>query len=125
MQRARGGEQARARHRGGSFEGGAHTASVDDVVRWGTSGGAAVLGLPGLGAIEPGQAADIAVYALDDPRYFGLHDAAIGPVASGGRPTLRLLTVAGAALVENDVVRGVDLGELAHQARQAVRRLTA
>jgi hypothetical protein len=65
------------------------------------------------------------VYALDDPRYFGLHDAAIGPVASGGRPTLRLLTVAGAALVENDVVRGVDLGELAHQARQAVRRLTA
>jgi cytosine/adenosine deaminase-related metal-dependent hydrolase len=125
MQRARGGEQARARHRGGSFEGGAHTASVDDVVRWGTSGGAAVLGLPGLGAIQPGQAADIAVYGLDDPRYFGLHDPAIGPVASGGRPTLRLLTVAGAALVENDAIRGVDLGELAHQARQAVRRLTA
>lgn len=123
MQRARGGELARARHRGGDVEGGAGAASVDDVVRWGTSGGATVLGLHGVGAIQPGMAADIAVYGLDDPRYFGLHDVAIGPVASGGRPTLRLVTVAGVPLVEGDVVKGVELRELGALAKEALQRL--
>lgn len=125
MQRARGGEAALATHRGGTYEGGAHTASVEDVVRWGTRGGAAVLGLEDVGALRPGMAADLAVYALDDPRYFGLHDVAVAPVASGGRPTLRLLTVAGRALVDADVVPGLDLATLAHDARAAVRHMMA
>ncbi|GGY16452.1 amidohydrolase family protein [Massilia dura] len=123
MQRARGGQDARPAHRGGTFEGGADAATVEDVVRWGTGGGARVLGLSGLGTLEAGMAADIAVYALDDPRYFGLHDIAIGPVASGGRPSLRLLTVAGKPVVEHDTIPGLDLRELAHDARAAVAKL--
>ncbi len=58
------------------------------------------------------MAADIALYALDDPRYFGLHDVAVGPVASGGRPALKGLWVNGQRVVEDDVLRGVDLGDL-------------
>jgi cytosine/adenosine deaminase-related metal-dependent hydrolase len=84
-----------------------------------------VLGLDDVGALRPGMAADLAVYALDDPRYFGLHDVAVAPVASGGRPTLRLLTVAGRTLVDADAVPGLDLAALAHDARAAVRHMLA
>jgi cytosine/adenosine deaminase-related metal-dependent hydrolase len=85
MQRARRGELARSRA-SGNTEGGADAARIEDVVRWGTAGGAAVLGMDAIGTLEVGKAADIAIYQLDDPRYFGLHDIAIAPVASGGRP---------------------------------------
>lgn len=123
MQRARAGELARPAYAGGEHEGGAHAASVEDVVRWGTSGGARVLGLAGLDGLRPGMAADVAIYSLDDPRYFGLHDPAIGPVASGGRPHLKCLLVAGRAVVEDDIIPDVDLKELGARARSATRRL--
>lgn len=123
LQRARRGHAARPVFEGGRFEGGADAASVEDVVRWGTAGGAAVLGLDAVGALRPGMAADLAIYRLDDPRCFGLHDPAIAPVASGGRPALRALIVAGRVVAEHDAIPGVDLAELGAQAREAVRRL--
>jgi 8-oxoguanine deaminase len=126
MQRARGGEAARAVHRGGAGEVGAEAASVEDVVRWGTAGGARVLGLDAIGRLAPGMAADIAIYALDhDPRHFGLHDVAIAPVASGGRAHLRALLVGGQRVVEHGAIPKLDLAALASQARAAVRELQA
>jgi cytosine/adenosine deaminase-related metal-dependent hydrolase len=126
MQRARGGEAATAVHRGGAGEAGARDASVEDVVRWGTSGGARVLGLDDIGKLEPGMAADLAIYALDrDPRHFGLHDVAIAPVASGGRAHLRALLVAGRRIVEHGAIPDLDMAELARAARAAVRELQA
>ncbi len=120
LQRARKGELAQPKYAGGRFEGGADAASIEDVVRWGTAGGAQVLGLNDLGTLEVGKAADIAIYRLDDPRYFGLHDRAIGPVASGGRASLRALLVGGRRVVTDDQVPGVDLMELGRQASAAV-----
>jgi len=111
-QRARRGMLAQPTYRGGSFEGGADAASVADVIHWGTAGGAQIMGLDEVGKIAVGYAADIAVYRLDDPRYFGLHDPAIGPVASGGRPSLAALFSAGRQVVVNDQIEGVDLKEL-------------
>lgn len=104
---------------------GAGAVTVEDVIHWGTRGGACVLGIDNIGAIEPGRAADLAVYDLAEPRYAGLHDPAIGPVASGGRPKLRLLTVQGRVVVENDAIPGLDLPRLLARAREAVRRLSA
>jgi 8-oxoguanine deaminase len=124
-QRARRGEQALPAYAGGTFEGGADAATVEDVVRWGTTGGAKVLGLAGLDGVQVGQQADIALYRLDDPRYFGLHDPALGPVVAGGRPYLKCLLVGGRAVVEDDRIPGVDLVELGRQARTAVRALLA
>ena len=126
LQRARAGEASRAFCHGGHGEHGAQAATVEDVVRWGTSGGARVLGLPGIGTIAPGQAADLAIYALDrDPRYFGLHDLATGPVACGGSAHLRALLIGGRTVVRDGSLPGVDLGELAHAGRAAVRTLLA
>ncbi|WP_443115111.1 amidohydrolase family protein [Herbaspirillum seropedicae] len=123
MQRARRGQEATPSFRGGHFEGGADAATVEDVVRWGTTGGARVLGLDALDGLQVGQQADIALYRLDDPRYFGLHDPAIGPVASGGRPFLKAMWVGGRAVVREDAIPGVDLAELGAQARQAVKKM--
>lgn len=127
MQRARAGEAATALHRGGRGEAeAAACATIEDVVRWGTAGGAQVLGLPAIGTLIAGQAADIAVYALDrDPRYFGLHDPAIGPVASGGRAHLKVLLVGGREVVRDGELPGVDIAEVGRQARAAVARITA
>jgi cytosine/adenosine deaminase-related metal-dependent hydrolase len=98
--------------------------TVEQIVRWGSACGAQVLGFEGVGTLEVGQAADFAVYALDEPRYFGLHDPALGPVVSGGRPTLRWLVADGAVVVEDDAIPGLDMAELQAQARAAVARLT-
>ncbi|WP_298924247.1 amidohydrolase family protein [uncultured Ramlibacter sp.] len=127
MARARAGEAAVALHRGGQGENNAAAAAtVEDVVRWGTAGGAKVLGLDAVGTLAPGQAADIAIYSLkDDPRYFGLHDPAIGPVASGGAAHLKSLLVAGREVVRDSSLAGVDLQALGRQAREAVARLAA
>jgi cytosine/adenosine deaminase-related metal-dependent hydrolase len=123
MQRARRGQQAQPQFRGGRFEGGADAATVEDVIRWGTTGGARVLGLDALDGLQVGQQADIALYRLDDPRYFGLHDPAIGPVAGGGRPYLKALLVGGRSVVSEDAIPGVDLAELGRRARQAIAQL--
>ena len=109
---------------GGTQPGGhAGAMSVEDVVHIGTAGGARVLGLPGVGTLQVGMAADIAVYDLDQPRHFGLHDPAIGPVASGGRPTLRALLVQGRVVVENDTIPGLDMAQLRAEAQAFVKTM--
>jgi cytosine/adenosine deaminase-related metal-dependent hydrolase len=97
--------------------------TVEDVVRIGTAGGARMLGLDGVGTLAVGQAADLAIYDLDQPRYFGLHDPAIGPVASGGRPTVRAVLVQGRLVVENDRIPGLDMAQLRHDAQALVRSM--
>jgi cytosine/adenosine deaminase-related metal-dependent hydrolase len=97
--------------------------TVEDVVRIGTAGGARMLGLDGVGTLAVGQAADLAIYDLDQPRYFGLHDPAIGPVASGGRPTVRAVLVQGRVVVENDRIPGLDMAQLRHDAQALVRSM--
>ncbi len=109
----------------GGTQPGGHAAAltVEDVVHIGTAGGARVLGLDGVGSLQVGQAADIAVYDLDQPRYFGLHDPAMGPVVSGGRPTLRALLVHGRMVVEHDRIPGLDLAQLRADAQALVNTM--
>ena len=109
----------------GAGEAGADAVMVEDVVHWATAGGARVLGFEGVGTLEVGAAADIAVYALDEPRYFGLHDPLIAPVAGGGRPKLKWLLIDGEVRVQDGAIPGFDMAELAAQARATVRALAA
>jgi len=126
MARARGGCEAVAHYRGGQGEADAASTTVEDVVRWGSAGGAQVLGLDAVGTLEVGQAADFSIYGLDrDPRYFGLHDPAIGPVASGGNADLRYLFVGGKEVVRDGRVPHLDVIELGRQSRDAVKALLA
>jgi len=103
---------------------GAWSTTVEDVVRWGSAGGADLLGLADVGTLEVGRQADLAVYSLDDLRYAGLHDPAIGPVAAGGAARLKHLFCAGREIVRDGGIPGLDRAALLREARQAVRRMT-
>ncbi|HCB2572766.1 TPA: amidohydrolase, partial [Klebsiella pneumoniae] len=89
----------------------------------GSAGGAQILGLAQSGTLQVGMQADLAIYRLDDPRYFGLHDMAIGPVACGGRAALKALLLNGRPIVEDDAIPGLDLDAMRHDALAAVRTL--
>jgi len=107
----------------GRGERGADIVTAERVLHWGSSSGARMLGFEGVGSLAVGQAGDFAVYDLDQPRYFGLHDPAIGPIVSGGRPRLQWLLVNGRVIVEDDAVRGLDMAALRAEANMAVRTL--
>ena len=122
MHRAHAGAATRPRP-DGAGEAGADSVSVEQVVNWASDGGARVLGFDGVGTLAVGQAADLAVYDLDSPRYFGLHDMAIGPVVAAGRPRLKWLLAAGRVVVEDDAIPSVDMAALRAEAAADVMRL--
>jgi cytosine/adenosine deaminase-related metal-dependent hydrolase len=101
--------------------GGPGAATVEDVIGWGTRDGAKLLGLDAVGVLAPGYAADIAIYDLDDARFWSLHDRAIAPVATGVRPRLRYMLVGGRVVVENDRVLGIDAGVIRARVEKALR----
>lgn len=124
VHRALAGSRSRARPDGRGEEG-ADATTVGQVLHWATAGGARVLGFEGVGSLQVGMAADLAVYDLDAPRYFGLHDSAVGPITCAGRPRLKWLLADGRVVVEGDAIPGLDLAELRAHARRAVAGLSA
>src|SRR5262249_49429850 len=95
---------------------GASAVTVAPVVRWAAVNGARVLGLEDGGVIAPGKLADLAIFDLSHPRYFGPHDPLIGPVVSAGDAHLRHLIVGGCVVVSDDTIPGIDLAQLRHDA---------
>jgi cytosine/adenosine deaminase-related metal-dependent hydrolase len=104
---------------------GATATTVEDVVRWASAGGARVLGFEDSGVLAPGKLADIAIFDLSHPRYFGLHDPLLGPVAGAGTVHLRHLLVGGRKVVDNGNIPGIDLAQLRHDAACVVSRIAA
>ncbi|WOI55804.1 amidohydrolase family protein [Palleronia sp. LCG004] len=103
--------------------GGAGAVRAETILHWASAGGARVLGLDAVGTLEIGKAADIAIVDLSHPRYLGQHDAAVGPVVSGGGLTLRHAFVAGREIVTDGVPAGLDLGALGDDARRVTERM--
>jgi len=89
---------------------------IEDVVRWASINGARVLGFEDAGVIAPGKLADLAIFDLSHPRYFGLHDPLLGPVAAAGTPNLRYLIIGGRIVVDNGDIPGIDIAQLGHDA---------
>jgi cytosine/adenosine deaminase-related metal-dependent hydrolase len=104
---------------------GADAVTAEDVVHWATAGGARVLGLPHIGTLAPGQQADIAIFNLDQPRHFGMHDPMIAPVTCAGSASLRALLIGGRMVVENGVIPGLDIQKLKFDAARVVARMAA
>ena len=104
---------------------GSDAVTAEDVVHWATAGGARVLGLPKIGTLAPGQQADIAIFDLNEPRHFGMHDPMIAPVTCAGSAHLRYLMVGGRIVVENGAIPGLDIAKLRSDAARVVTRLAA
>jgi cytosine/adenosine deaminase-related metal-dependent hydrolase len=104
---------------------GAGAVTIEEVVRWASANGARVLGYDDAGTIAPGKLADLAIFDLSHPRYFGLHDPLLGPVAAAGSAHLRYLLVGGRTVVDDGAIPGLDLAKLRHEASRVVARLAA
>jgi 8-oxoguanine deaminase len=95
-----------------------------DALRWATTGSAACLGRADLGAIAPGKAADLALFALDEPRFSGAGDPLAALVICGAHRAERVM-VDGRWVVEDGAIPGLDLAALMaehHAAALAVQR---
>lgn len=102
----------------------AGVAAIDPALalHWATAGGAATLGLPAVGALRPGMAADIVLFDLAAPRNMGLHDPALAPIVTGAAQVRHSL-VGGRFVVRDGRLPGLDLGALAEDAARVTARL--
>lgn len=102
--------------------GGADAITAEEVLRMGTQGGAQILGLDAVGTLVPGQAADIVVLPLSEPRQWGLHDVAMAPVVSGAARPSHVLCH-GRVVLDQGQIPGLDMAQLRADAQQAVRAI--
>ncbi len=101
---------------------GAAAVSHEDALRWGTAGGARVLHRPDLGTLAPGQAADIALFDLEAPRFSGSGDPVAALVLCGAH-RVRHLMIGGEWRVIDGDMTGVDLARLRAQHQELANSL--
>jgi cytosine/adenosine deaminase-related metal-dependent hydrolase len=101
---------------------GAAATRAETVLHWASAGGARVLGLPGIGTLAPGRAADIAIFDISAPRNMGLHDPALAPVITGAAQ-VRHSFCAGRPVVVDGRLPWLDPGELGDAAARATAYL--
>jgi len=105
---------------------GSDKVSHEDALRWATSGGARLLHRPELGTLAPGQAADIALFDLNELRFSGAGDPVAALVLCGAHRVNHLM-VAGHWRVSDGEIPGLDLAALQakhyEESQQLVARL--
>jgi cytosine/adenosine deaminase-related metal-dependent hydrolase len=102
---------------------GAGAVKPEELVTWATAGGARVLGLPAIGTLEPSKDADLVLFDLSDPRWFGQHDAVMGPAISGGQLRVKRSFVKGREIVRDGTLPWLDREKLRADAARVVARL--
>jgi 8-oxoguanine deaminase len=95
-----------------------------DALRWVTTGSAACIGRPELGAIAVGAVADLALFKLDELRFSGAHDPLAALVLCGAHRADRVM-VGGRWLAEDGAIAGLDLPALRRRHGAAAAALLA
>jgi len=98
---------------------GASATTVEQVIHWGSAGGAKVLGIGNIGTLEVGRDADLVLYDLNQLRFFGFHDPALAPVAAGEPVRVKKSLVQGRLVVDDGKVVGLDIDALRREAAAA------
>ena len=97
---------------------------AERVLRMATRGGAKLLGRQEIGRLEPGAAADLAVFRLDRVDFAGaMHDPAAAILYCGSGIRADYTIVAGRVLVEGGRLVGIDEERLFHRANEIAARL--
>ncbi len=91
-----------------------------DVLRWATEGSARCLGRPDIGRIAAGLEADLALFALDEPRFSGAHDPLAALVLCGAHRADRVMVAGDWRVVDGKPV-GLDLEALIAEHKRAAR----
>lgn len=93
-----------------------------DALRWATEGSAACVGRPELGKIAVGQAADLALFKLDELRFSGAGDPLAALVLCGAHRADRVM-VAGQWRVIDGAIPGLDIADLIRRHSAAARTM--
>ncbi len=101
---------------------GVRAMSTAEAFRLATIGGADVLHRPELGRIEPGAAADLVAYDMDDIAFAGaIAQDPLGTIMLCNAPRPRLVVVNGRVVVRDGEPTGIDRRKLAADFNQLVR----
>lgn len=92
--------------------------SHKNILRWGTLGGAQVLGRNDVGELKAGKQADIAMYKLDDIQFWGADEPLAALIICGAVRADKVM-VAGKIKVENGHLVNVDMQKLRAEHRKA------
>ena len=98
--------------------------SHEDALRWGTAGGAQVLHRPELGTLAAGQAADIAMFDLEELRFSGSGDPVAALVLCGAHK-VRHLMIGGEWRVADGDLAGIDVARLRARHQELADQLAA
>ena len=103
---------------------GADSMTVLDALRLATVGGAACLGRADLGTLQPGQAADIAIFALDEIGYAGAGDP-VGALLLCQPARVDTLIINGKIVVAQGQLQTLDLPPLLEAHRRKAKVIQA
>jgi cytosine/adenosine deaminase-related metal-dependent hydrolase len=101
---------------------GANSMTVMDALRLATLGSAACLGRHDIGAIEPGNAADIAIFSLDDIGYSGAGDP-VGALLLCHPSRVDTLIIQGQIVVQDGHLLTIDLPPVIEEHRRKSRKI--
>ncbi|MCR4404059.1 MAG: 8-oxoguanine deaminase [Candidatus Acetothermia bacterium] len=96
---------------------------VQDVLQMATSGGANCLGREDVGKLEPGMAADIAIFDLEELNYSGAGDP-LGALVLCAPTTVETLIIGGRVVIKGHEIQTVDLEKLKLRHRGKARAIT-
>ena len=105
------------------FESSADRFSAREALELATLGGAAVLGRDDIGSLEPGKAADLVVYRIDDLQHAGAGGDRVAGLLTCAPVNVWCSIIDGRIVVQQGEITGLDLPELIMQHNQQAERL--
>lgn len=105
------------------FESRADRFSAREALELATLGGAAVLGRDDIGSLEPGKAADLVAYRIDDLQHAGAGGDRVAGLLTCAPVNVWCSIINGRIVVQQGEITGLDLPELIKQHNQQAERL--
>lgn len=95
--------------------------TLEEVLKWGSKGGADILGLKDVGEVKEGYAADLVLYDLNQPRLSGCHSSLMAPIMCGEPASVKVSFVNGRIVYQQE--QDAQYGYLVEEVRNSIAEL--